>query len=128
MRVLLDTHLVIWAMVGSDKLSDKARSYLSSRDVIRYVSSVSIWETALKHSRKPDDIPVTGEQMMRFCRENQIRELPLRFEHIAGIGSLSNYHNDPFDRILIQQAIKEDLLLITHDEKILLYGDYCIGV
>ena len=70
MRYLLDTHIVIWAMVGSKMLSDKARSILLASGNAFYVSSASVWEVSVKHSAKPDEIPVTAEQVTRFCRES----------------------------------------------------------
>ena len=77
MRYLLDTHIVIWAMVGSKMLSDKARVILQTSGNMFYLSSASVWEVAIKHSAKPNEIPVTAEQVVRFCRESGIVELPV---------------------------------------------------
>ena len=68
MRYLLDTHIVIWAMVGSKKLSDKAASTLRNPENELYVSPISILEVAIKHAIRPEEIPVTAEQMVRFFR------------------------------------------------------------
>jgi len=124
MRYLLDTHIVIWAMVGSEKLSEMAYSILQNQGNVFYVSSASVWEVAIKHRVRPDDIPVTPEQMIRFCRDSGIEELPIRFGHAKRVSTLPNYHGDPFDRMLVAQASEENLLLVTHDRKLPPYGDF----
>ena len=128
MRYLLDTHIVIWAMVGSKMLSDKARSILQASDNSFYMSSASVWEVAIKHSVKPDEIPVTAEQVTRFCRESGITELPVSFAHVQAVSRLPVYHNDPFDRMLVVQAKEEGLFVLTHDGRLPPYGDFVVRV
>ena len=123
MRCLLDTHIVIWAMVGSKMLSDKARSILQASDNSFYMSSASVWEVAIKHSVKPDEIPVTAEQVTRFCRESGITELPVSFAHAQAVSRLPVCHNDPFDRMLVAQEMEEGLFVLTHDGRLPPYGD-----
>ncbi len=98
MRYLLDTHIVIWAMVGSKMLSDKARAILQTPDNAFDMSSASVWEVASKNSVKPNEIPVTAEQVTRFCRESRICELPVSFAHAQAVSRLPAHHSDPFDR------------------------------
>ena len=128
MRYLLDTHIVIWAMVGSKMLSDKARSILLASGNAFYVSSASVWEVSVKHSAKPDEIPVTAEQVTRFCRESGIVELPISFAHAQAVSRLPMHHNDPFDRMLVAQAMEEGLSILSHDGKLPPYGDFVIHV
>ena len=128
MRYLLDTHIVIWAMVGSGKLSDEARSILQDSGNTFYVSSASIWEVSIKHSAKPEEIPVTAEQMIRFCRNSGIVELLVQFGHALKVSMLPAYHNDPFDRMLVAQASEENLFLVSHDQRLPPYGDFVIRV
>ena len=128
MRCLLDTHIVIWAMVGSKKLSSRARSMLQDTENVFYVSSASIWEVAIKHSARPDEIPVTAEQMIRFCRNSGIWELPVQFRHSQAVSSLPPHHNDPFDRMLVAQAREEGLSLLSHDRQLPPYGEFVIFV
>ena len=128
MRYLLDTHIVIWAMVGSKMLSDKARSILQASDNSFYMSSASVWEVAIKHSVKPDEIPVTAEQVTRFCRESGITELPVSFVHAQAVSRLPMHHNDPFDRMLVAQALEEGLFILTHDGRLPPYGDFVVRV
>ena len=128
MRLLLDTHIVIWAMVGSSKLSNEAREILEDIENELYVSSVSIWEVAIKHAARPQEIPVTPEQMIRFCRESGIIELPIRFEHSQKVCALPKYHNDPFDRMLVSQSVAEGMYLVTHDHKLPPYGKMILPI
>ena len=128
MKWLLDTHIVIWTMVGSEKLSSRARDILESPDNLLYVSPVSVWEVAIKHALRPTDMPVTAEQMIRFCRESGIIELPVAFRHAQRVATLPLLHNDPFDRMLVAQALEDGLNLLSHDRKLPLYGDVVIPV
>ena len=128
MRCLLDTHIVIWAMVGSKKLSGRARSTLQDPENVFYVSSASIWEVAVKHSTRPDEIPVTAEQMVRFCRTSGVLELPVQFKHSQAVSSLPPHHNDPFDRMLVAQAREEGLSLLSHDRQLPPYGEFVASV
>ena len=128
MRYLLDTHIVIWAMVGSAKLSSVARDILESTDSQLYVSSVSIWEIAIKHALRPTEMPVNASQMIRFCRESGIMELPVHFRHSQRVATLPLYHNDPFDRMLVAQAMEDGMRLLSHDQKLPPYGDVVLSV
>ena len=128
MRYLLDTHIVIWAMVGSRKLSDSARLILQDTGNVFYVSSASIWEVSIKHSARPNEIPVTSEQMIRFCRNSGIVELPVSFGHAQRVSLLPLHHNDPFDSVRVAQASEENLHLISHDHRLSQYGTFVISV
>lgn len=128
MRYLLDTHVIIWAMIDSDKLSRHARTVLSDANNDFYVSTASLWEIALKHDRRPEDIPVTAEQVCRYCDECGVRYMPIMPEHAAGVNSIENIHADPFDRMLISQAVCERMKLMSHDSKIQSYGDMVLSV
>lgn len=128
MRCLLDTHLIIWAMVGSARLSVLARTLLGDSNNVFHVSSASVWETAIKHAMKPKAIPVTADQMVRFCRDSGIIELPVRHVHSQHVSLLPLHHNDPFDRMLVAQAQVENLKLMTHDTKLPPYGNAILTV
>lgn len=128
MRFLLDTQIVIWAMVGSPRLSPCAREILENPDNEFCVSAVSVWGTAIKHSIKPEAIPVTAEQMVRFCHESGVDELRIGFDHSQRADTLPRHHNDPFDRMLVAQAQVEGLYLLSHDGKLPPYGDFVVHV
>jgi len=127
-RYLLDTQIVIWAMVGSARLSERAHAILEDPRNQFCVSSASIWETSIKHALKPESIPVSSGQMVRFCRESGITELPVMFAHAQRVAALPVYHNDPFDRMLVAQAQSEGLCLLSHDGKLPPYGDFVVQV
>ena len=92
------------------------------------MSSASVWEVAIKHSVKPEEIPVTAEQVIRFCRESGIAELPVSFAHTHAVSRLPVHHNDPFDRMLVAQAKEEGLYILSHDGKLPPYGDFVVRV
>ena len=109
-------------------LSDKASSILQTSGNSFYMSSASVWEVAIKHSVKPEEIPVTAEQVIRFCRESGIAELPVSFAHTQAVSRLPVHHNDPFDRMLVAQAKEEGLYILSHDGKLPPYGDFVVRV
>ena len=124
MKVLFDTHLLLWAITDDRRLSARVRALLADPANECFYSAASVWEVAIKHRVRPDDIPVTPEQMIRFCRDSGIEELPICFGHAKRVSTLPNYHGDPFDRMLVAQASEENLLLVTHDRKLPPYGDF----
>jgi PIN domain nuclease of toxin-antitoxin system len=126
MRILIDTHIAIWAMVGSPKLSVKARTILSNGDNEFFLSAASLWEVALKHTSSAKDIPVTPEMMQAFCFDSGISALGVSFLHAVRTASLPPIHADPFDRMLIAQAQCESLLLLTHDSEVAKYGSFVL--
>ena len=128
MRLLSDTHVLIWLMVGSPKLTNRCLDLLRSEGCELFFSAASLWEVALKHERKPDKIPVAAEQVERYCRECGIRQVPVRFEHALKICELEKIHADPFDRMLVSQALVEGMKLVSHDEDVIAYGDAVIAV
>lgn len=128
MRILLDTHIVIWAMTGSAKLTQYARNVLTDLDNDIFLSAASLWEVALKHNRRPDKIPVSAEQVARYCNGNGIWQLPVRFQHVLNVNALPPIHADPFDRMIVTQALSESLTLLTHDDLVAQYGDSIIKV
>lgn len=122
MKLLLDTHILVWAMVGSEKLSGRARRLLTDGANEFHFSAASLWEIALKHARAPASIPVTPRQVQAYCLDCGIHPLPVTFLHAAGVVSLPPIHADPFDRMLVSQARTEGLVLLTHDGHLAAYG------
>ena len=110
------------------KLSDAARTILEDHSNQFYVSSASVWEVSIKHTARPNDIPVTAEQMVRFCRNSGIVELTVGFDHSMKLSELPQYHSDPFDRMLLVQAQTEGMLFMSHDHKLPPYGDFVVQV
>lgn len=120
MRLLLDTHIFLWAIKNDRRLSKATRSkILNASDV--FVSSASIWEAAIKAKLKKLDADM--DQIVDAISESGFVELSITARHAATVCRLSDIHRDPFDRILIAQAISEPLTFITADTALKNYSD-----
>lgn len=118
MNLLVDTHAVLWFVGGATELRPDARGAIESADRT-YVSAASIWELAVKHALgrllAPDDLP-------ERLHDLGFIELALGWEHARVAGELPMHHRDPFDRMLVAQAIVERLTIVTRDDMIGRYG------
>lgn len=121
MRVLLDTHVFIWAVTDSRRLSEDARSAICEASAV-FVSAASIWEIAIKSGI--GKIKADGGEMTRAIIDSGFVELPIAAVHAAQVARLPllNDHKDPFDRLLVAQSIVEPLVLLTADPKVVAYG------
>lgn len=115
MRILLDTNIFLWCILDDSKLTKKARALITHADAI-YVSSASIWEIAIKKSLGKLDTASDLEELSEAIEASGFLELPITSQHAAGVCSLKQVHRDPFDRILIAQAICEPLIFVTADK------------
>ena len=120
-RILLDTHVYLWWLDDSPKLSHKARKMIDSAEIV-YVSSASIWEAVIKIRTGKLEIEVTPEELIEGIEMSGFVELPILAEHALTVYSLANHHKDPFDRMLVAQAISEPLLLLTVDPEVKKYS------
>jgi PIN domain nuclease of toxin-antitoxin system len=120
MRILLDTHIYLWWLEDHIKLSSKARELIQSADEI-YVSSASIWEAAIKISigKLEADVSALAQQISL----NGFIELPVSSKHAVQIAQLPNHHRDPFDRMLVAQAMTEPLRLLSADTQVAQYSE-----
>lgn len=120
MRLLLDTHVVLWALSEPDRLSDESKSLIQGADQL-FVSSASIWEMAIKESigKLEIDLDATMSELAGMG----VSELPISWQHSKKVQELPHHHRDPFDRLLISQAICEPLILLTHDKILTEYTD-----
>ena len=124
MNILLDTHVAIWALLDSPKLTQKARDLILDQGNTIYYSVVSVWEVLLKHSVHPENMELTAESFARFCANAGFVLLELYEKHVVAAESLPaevQGHKDPFDRLLLSQALSEGLKMLTSDKKLLLY-------
>ena len=121
MRLLLDTHILIWAAGNIGLLSASVRHLIEDTGNELLFSPASIWETAIKHSLGRDDFRTDPFVLRHRLLENGYIELPINSEHAIAIAGLPLLHKDPFDRILIAQAIIEGVPLVTVDEAVLRY-------
>ncbi|PIY80418.1 MAG: PIN domain nuclease [Candidatus Pacebacteria bacterium CG_4_10_14_0_8_um_filter_42_14] len=113
---LLDTHSFLWWITEDARMKDKTRKLLAGGHNLIYVSLCSAWEIVLKQEKRQDF--VVRVPVEEIFSESQFKILPISLEHIAGLSKLPKIHKDPFDRLLASQAIVEDLILVTNDEKL----------
>ena len=118
MKVLLDTHVVLWALADDPRLTPTHRDFFGDTDTELYVSSVTIWEIAIKSGLGKLDAP---DDIQNILLAGGCRPLPISWRHAEAVGTLPALHADPFDRLLIAQAQVEQLRLATSDERILEY-------
>jgi PIN domain nuclease of toxin-antitoxin system len=118
LRLLLDTHVVVWALSEPERLAAKTRAAIETEENEIFVSVVSPWELAIKGPREglriPGDLEVQVDQ-------RGFDLLPILFRHTEPIGSMPNHHRDPFDRMLVAQAIVDGLTIVTADRKLTSY-------
>lgn len=126
MNLLLNTHVALWAITDSPKLTAQARHAIEGSTV--WISAASIWEIAIKHSLGRGDMPVSGEEAVTFFRDSGFRFLAVEPEHAAAVEALPAYHQDPFDRLLVAQALMEPMRLMTHDATVARYSDTVIRI
>jgi PIN domain nuclease of toxin-antitoxin system len=126
MQYLLDTHILIWFLTGNERLSEKTKTIIKNIDNNCYISLASIWEIALKVKAGKLDLNISFDKLKSLLINNQIELLPVGFEHIQQLLSLPQHHNDPFDRIIIAQAIVEELTIISDDKMFKQYTEIAL--
>ncbi len=129
MNLLLDTHVALWALTGNPRLTAPIRSQLSDQRNEVTVSVVTIWEIAIKAPlarRGIGAMPVGAREALDLCRRAGYRIITVSPEHAIAVESLPPLHNDPFDRLLVAQALEEPLRLVTHDAAVAAYSDTII--
>jgi PIN domain nuclease of toxin-antitoxin system len=118
LKLLLDTHVLLWWLEGSVRLSRQARRTIAGSEEV-WVSAASAWELGIKSAlgklRTPDDLEFQ-------VKASRFRELPVTLAHAVAAGKLPRHHNDPFDRMLVAQAALESLTLLTVDRQLQAYG------
>ena len=123
MKLLLDTHVALWAITDHPNLSTTARELILSPRATIWISVASIWEISIKHSLGRGEMPVSGKDAIRYFRDAGYQFLAIEPEHAAAIETLPKHHHDPFDRLLVAQALIEPMRLLTHDSNVARYGD-----
>lgn len=122
MRLLLDTHLLLWAAASSKRLPPEAREILEDGTNEAYYSAASIWEIAIKSSIARKDFRIDLDALRSALPKMQLVELPITASHAAGVTRLPPIHRDPFDRLLVAQSMAEPLTLLTNDALLAEYG------
>ena len=128
MKILLDTHIIIWTLENNPKLSDKARELIKDESNEIFYSVVSIWEVQIKHMARPDKMHIDGKVLSEKCIASGFTVLPVVERHVFALDYLKRKegaapHNDPFDRMLVAQEMEEGLFVLTHDGRLPPYGD-----
>lgn len=131
MRILLDTHILIWSMSMEYKLPQRILSWINDPENEVFFSSASVWEIVIKHSKNPVAMPIDGDAFVGGCIKAGFMPLAIENRHVLAVSDLKREngqppHNDPFDRILIAQAKTEEMMMITHDSLLAGYGEACV--
>jgi len=119
-RLLLDTHVLLWWLIDDDRLAAAAKAAIAEQTNIVHYSPATIWEVSIKVTLGRLDL--SGADILAETRESGFVELPVTGEHAWRAGSLPTHHRDPFDRMLVAQAEIEQLILVTADKALDAYG------
>lgn len=133
MKILLDTHILLWAVSNDVRLPEKARRLIENTDNDIYYSMISLWEVEIKYLAHPDAMPVSAKELSEYCVQSGYQKMPVKESHIFAIADLERIedapvHKDPFDRLLICQASVENMIFVTHDSLMAGYKEPCIFV
>jgi PIN domain nuclease of toxin-antitoxin system len=115
MNVLLDTHTLLWFISGDERTSQNARNIIESDSTKLFVSIASLWEIAIKINIGKLDLHIPFKKLQKEVLNNNFTILPIEFTHTVQLSKLEPIHRDPFDRILISQALVENLTIISKD-------------
>jgi len=121
MKLLLDTHLLLWAAGHPDRLSAEARKIIDDSDNELLFSAASLWEVVIKRGLSRDDFKVDARILRRGLLDNGYSEMPIVSDHVVAVESLPTIHKDPFDRLLAAQATVEGITLLTTDSLVAQY-------
>lgn len=121
MNYLLDTHVLLWALVDPDKVPRPMLRLIEETGNRVWFSAASIWEIAIKHSLGRDDFPIEPRVIWKAARETGLEELAVTGEHAVGVDALPWLHRDPFDRLLVAQARTARMKLLTLDPQVSAY-------
>lgn len=124
MKLLLDTHLLLWAAGEPSRLSKEARSLISDPDNELLFSAASLWEVSIKCGLGRKDFKADPRILRRGLLDNGYGEIPIHSDHVVVLDTLPAIHRDPFDRILVAQAVAEGIELVTTDSQLVQYGGH----
>ena len=127
-KILLDTHILIWMLKDSPLLSREVRELFATPETEMYYSSVSIAEISIKHTVHPEEMVLSGDEAAEVMPKLGCMALDFKPRHAAALDGLPLHHRDPFDRMLLAQAKVEGMKLLSHDNRFPAYGDFVIAV
>jgi PIN domain nuclease of toxin-antitoxin system len=123
MRILLDTHLLLWAVGNSHRLPNSVREELKDPSNALFCSAASLWEMAIKTMLRRSDFQVDMRVFRKALQSMPVDELPIVGDHIEALLDLPDLHRDPFDRLLVAQSLAEPMSLWTNDRVLAQYSD-----
>lgn len=131
MDLLLDTHILLWALTDDPKLPQEAKEMIQDEKNEIFYSTASVWEVSIKHSIHPENMPISGKELSEYCAKAGFQMLVVRDDHVYELETLKRSenapkHNDPFDRIMVAQAKAEEMAFVTHDSLIPYYEEKCV--
>lgn len=127
MRLLLDTHVAVWSVDDPAMLPARIRTLIAKEAEQVFISTVVLWEIAIKHALGRKSAPKISTARANMHFENAgFSVLPISTAHALAVGGLPGHHHDPFDRMLVVQALTEPLRLVTHDRRLAAYSDTII--
>lgn len=126
MKYLFDTHIILWALVDDNRINNKVKNILTDSKNEIYYSSVSTWEIEIKHLNR-ENFNLSGEQFAFLCDQNGLANTTIKNSNIVELKNLKKTknikNNDLFDKMLLAQAISENMIFITHDKKFSSYSN-----
>lgn len=128
MRILLDTHILLWAVADDPQLSPRARALIEDESNELLFSSVSLSEISLKHAVHPQDMVVNAAEARRTFESSGFKELIYDADMATTLDGMALHHKDPFDRMLIAQAKTSGIKIMSHDKAFPAYGDFVLAV
>ncbi len=126
MKLLIDTHILLWWLSDDAKLPENARQLIATPDNAIFVSHASLWEIQIK--AMAGKLTANLQAILQQLPENNFQQLPIHANHLLALAMLPPHHQDPFDRMLIAQAIHEPMHLLTHDQQLNNYSELVILV
>ena len=124
MKLLLDTHIVLWAIMDNPKLTKNAKALIEENAGESFFSAASVWEVAIKNSLPKRILGISSMNFVHEALSMGFRNMDVTTEHSAIVETLPPIHGDPFDRMLVAQAMVEGCTLVTHDDTIAKYGEF----
>lgn len=121
MAFLLDTHAFLWFVAADKQLPMSVKEKIEDINQSCFLSAASLWEVTIKIQIGKLDLEITLSELFDYADRNQIEIVPITYEHLITLSQLPMHHSDPFDRLIISQAISEDLVVLTRDK---LFNNY----
>ena len=118
MSLLLDTHVLLWCLAFPDRLRRETRKKIETPETVVFVSAASAWEIEMKRALGKLKAPLDLDEQLE---EKRFTELPVRVRHVRALRDLPALHRDPFDRMLVAQAIADNLVIVTSDDQVRAY-------